>query len=708
MCGIAGALTLNHKSVDLKACEQMVEKLSHRGPDDAGYLYFHTGCRHKGLSFHLNLSDKRFTQFAPLLPDVQDAPVQRELSRHDWDLFLGHRRLAILDLTEAGHQPMSDLSQNLWVVYNGEIYNFPELRNYLEQKRYSFQSHTDTEVIIYAYAEWGIECVEKFNGMFSFALYDNFRHRLYLVRDRYGIKPLYYAVVRDDEGWTLLFASEVKAFFKYRNFNAWIDYDGFVEYFTFQNFFSDRTLWADVKALLPGHYMEIDLEGAGDASFSMDSRHASLLSGADRLKQAVEESGLKCLIKQYWDFDLTGEKFRDDETDLVHKLEEVFESSVRRQLISDVEIGSYLSGGMDSGSITALSSKYFRDRDGAFKTFTIGFDLHSASGLELSFDEREKAEHMSYLFGTEHYEMVLKAGDMERCLSELVYHLEEPRVGQSYPNFYASLLASRFVKVVLSGCGGDELFGGYPWRYYRALDATDFDDFIMKYYTFWQRLLPPECINAAFAPIRNRVDIEPLEVFRQVFPEGMRPTRPSVEEIVELSLYFEAKTFLHGLLVVEDKLSMTHSLETRVPFLDNEIVDFALKVPVHMKLRIKEKIEVDENLPLPPDKYQRTSDGKLILRKMMRKYVPEDIVTATKQGFSAPDRSWFRGESIELVKHTLLRKDAFIYNLLDRNTITTLIEDHLQGRVNHRLLLWSLLNVEYLYRKFWADRAEEN
>ena len=245
-------------------------------------------------------------------------------------------------------------------------------------------------------------------------------------------------------------------------------------------------------------------------------------------------------------------------------------------------------------SITALAAMQLP----YMKTFTTGFDLNSASGIELGFDERAQAEHMSYLFKTEHYEMVLKAGDMERVMPRLARHIEEPRVGQSYPNFYTAQLAGKFVKVVLSGAGGDELFGGYPWRYYRAVVNDDFDHYIDKYYAFWHRLIPNTVIQQVFAPIWGDVKhVWTRDIFRDVFSEHAdRLTRP--EDYINHSLYFEAKTFLHGLLVVEDKLSMAHGLETRVPFLDNDLVDFAMRVPVSMKLgNLGDVVKLNENEP---------------------------------------------------------------------------------------------------------------
>jgi asparagine synthase (glutamine-hydrolysing) len=348
---------------------------------------------------------------------------------------------------------------------------------------------------------------------------------------------------------------------------------------------------------------------------------------------------------------------------------------------------------MDSGSITALAAKQLP----FIRTFTIGFDLNSASGVELGYDERAKAEHMSYLFKTEHYEMVLKAGDMERALPRLAWHLEEPRVGQCYPNYYAAKLASKFVKVVLSGTGGDELFAGYPWRYYRAVINDDFEHYVQKYYGFWQRLVPNELLAQVMAPVwGNASAVSTTEIFRNVFQDHAHQlTRP--EDYINHSLYFEAKTFLNGLLVVDDKLAMAHSLEGRVPFLDNNLVDFAMRLPAKMKLgNLTEVVRLNENEPGGKAEryFQKTRDGKLILRRMMARHIPSAVAEREKQGFSAPDASWFKGESIDYVRRRLLNKRARIYDCLDHKTVRGLIDDHLEGRQNRRLLIWSLLNLE--------------
>jgi asparagine synthase (glutamine-hydrolysing) len=435
------------------------------------------------------------------------------------------------------------------------------------------------------------------------------------------------------------------------------------EYFTFQNFFGSQTLFKNVSLLPP----------------------ATILT--------ISPTDLKPNIERYWDYAFQGEDSGRSEASYLEEFDFLFKRAIGRQLAADVPVASYLSGGVDSGSIAAIASQSIKN----MRTFTVGFDLSSASGIELAFDERAQAEHLSYLFKTEHYETVLKAGDLERVMPRLVWHLEEPRVGQSYPNFYAAQLASRFNKVVLSGTGGDELFGGYPWRYYRAAMSQNFGDYVERYYSFWQRLIPDSVENQIFSPIQSSLDgPHPRDIFRNVFSRHENSLK-SPEDFVNHSLYFEAKTFLHGILLMEDKLSMAHGLESRLPFLDNDLVEFAMKLPLRFKLaRLDELTRINENDPgRKTDNYfQRTRDGKMLLRKAMSAYVPDDVASRTKQGFSAPDASWFKGESIDFVKRVVWNDKAKLYNFLDKDVVQSLVAEHLNGSSNRRLLIWSLLYVE--------------
>ena len=622
MCGIAGLIHRDGQPVSPAVLQRMTDAVAHRGPDGEGHWI--------------------------------EGPVG-----------LGHRRLAIIDLSPAGQQPMVSADHRYVLSYNGEIYNFRELKAELEALGYWFRSRTDSEVVLYALAAWGANALLRFNGMFALALWDRRERKLLLARDRYGIKPVYYA----EENGVFAFGSEQKAITASGAIPTDLDPAALLEYFTFQNIFTDRTLMKSIRLLPAGHYAEL----------SLDEANAPLRQ------------------HRYWDFDFREPGNPASDAEYREELGRLFRQAVNRQLISDVELGSYLSGGMDSGSITAVAASSFP----YLKTFTCGFDLSSASGIELGFDERARAEAMSYHFKTEHYEMVLKAGDMERCLPRLAWHLEEPRVGQSYPNFYAAQLASKFVKVVLSGAGGDELFGGYPWRYYRAVVNSDFDDYADKYYLFWQRLVNNTEAKRIFAPMWKEVSgVSTRDIFRNVFADRSKPETP--EDYVNHSLYFEAKTFLHGLLVVDDKLSMAHGLETRVPFLDNDLVDFAMACPVHLKLNnLNKVIRIDENEPGAKQArfFEKSRDGKQILRDVMNGFIPEDVATAEKQGFSAPDASWFKGDSIDFVKRTLMNGHARIYDYLDKQAVQDLVGEHLSGDRNRRLLIWSLLNVEEVLRR---------
>jgi len=615
MCGIAGHLRLDGAAPDQRELERMSLAIEHRGPDGAGLWV-------------------------------------------DGPLGLVHRRLAIIDLSPAAAQPLLCPDRRHAIVYNGELYNYRELRTELMGLGVVFFTQSDTEVVLQAYVRWGRACVRRFNGMFALAIWDTVTQVLFLARDRYGVKPLYVM----QRGKDFLFASEPAAIAAHGAGQLRLAVDGLVEYLTFQNFFSQKTLFKDVMTFPPGHTGHITC-------------------------------GRALSLERYWDFSFaeSPQSCSKDETRV--ELRRLLEQAVSRQLVGDVEVGAYLSGGIDSGCITALAARELP----YLKSFTCGFDLHSANGIEIAFDERERAEHMSYLYKTEHYEMVLKSGDMERVMPALMRHMGEPRVGQSYPNYYIARLASKFVKVVLTGTGGDELFGGYPWRYFAPERPLTFDEYIDGYYAYWQRLVPPESMGTLLAPVWGEAQhVDTREIFRNVF--SARPAKlVTREDYVNSALYFEAKTFLHGLLVMEDKLSMAHGLESRVPFLDNDLVDFAVQLPVKMKLAARHAVRLDENMTgLKTEQYfQRTHDGKLILREAVEEWMPRMITQAAKQGFSAPDASWFRGESIEYVKRCLLRPEAKINTVLNPAVVSTLIHEHLGGGKNHRLLIWSLLCLEH-------------
>jgi asparagine synthase (glutamine-hydrolysing) len=623
MCGIAGIVRFDGAPVAREDLARMSDAQRHRGPDGDGLWA-------------------------------------------EGAVGFGHRRLAIIDLSSAASQPMKGPRGDI-IIYNGEVYNFRELRRELEALGHGFVSTSDTEVVLHAWTEWQEASLLRLNGHFAFAIWDPTRRRTVLVRDRFGVKPLYY----HNGGSFVAFASEVKALLALPAVPRRLCLPALNEYFTFQNIFTDRTLFDGVKLLPPGHLMELS-PSAPAAARAMP--FCDLLPSDNPLEIDADEAATE-----------------------VHRL---FVAAVERQLVSDVPVGTYLSGGLDSGSITTIA----RSCIGRLTTFTGGFDLSSASGLELGFDERKAAEVLANWLKTEHYEVVLHAGDMEAVLPALTRSLEDPRVGQSYPNYYVARLASKFVKVVLSGAGGDELFAGYPWRYFRGLNGETEDGYFRDYYGFWQRLVDDDKKAALFAPevLRAVSPCESFDIFRSVFTP-LRGRIRSREERVEASLYFELKTFLHGLLVVEDKLSMAHSLETRLPFLDNDLVDFALRLPAGTKLLglNRDILPMDENLPGKQMLYKRErADGKIVLRKAMAHVIPEDVAARAKQGFSAPDASWFRGESVDYVTGLLTAPNARLNDLIQPAFVRNVINEHRSGAHNHRLLIWSLLSFEWWLKTF--------
>lgn len=619
MCGICGFVNLNDERASIEILKRMTDAIAHRGPDGEG--------------------------------QVVNGPVA-----------LGHRRLSIQDLTDNASQPMTSSNGRYTITYNGEIYNFPQMREELGSLGYHFKSTGDTEVLLCAYAQWGEKCLNRINGMYAFAVYDAKDKQLFCARDRYGIKPFYYALVNG----VFLFASEQKAIYEHPSFKHEMDYDGLVEYFTFQNILSNRTLEKQIKTLPPGCQFTVKLS----------------------------EPNQDINVERYWDFRFHGVDQHTSEDEYAEELDSLLVKAVQRQLISDAEVGCFLSGGMDSGTITCIASRSIPH----IKTFTCGYDMSTASGNEIDFDERKRTEIMAHTFQTEHYEMVLQASDIERSLAKVCWHNEEPRVGQTYTNYYISGLASKFVKVAFSGTGGDELFGGYPWRYYRGMNASNFDEFARGYYTFWQRLIPTDLLKEALAPISGLYTTDPYEVFRAVFNGHDNPLK-TPEDYINHSLYFEAKTFLPGMLMVEDKLTMAHGLESRVPLLDNTLVDFAMKLPVQYKLKdLPEMLQYTKNNAdiMKQGYFTRTNQGKYLLRKTMEKYIPKTIDRAHKQGFSAPDETWFRDECASYVRSVIYNNNARMWDILDRKTIQKLTDEHMKDGVNRRLLIWSLLNFEQL------------
>ncbi len=626
MCGITGILKLNRQPVSREEVRLMVESIAHRGPDGSGVF----------------------------------------IDRH---FGLGHRRLAILDTSEKGKQPMGSKDGQWMIVFNGCIYNFQQLRQELRSLGHVFLSETDTEVIAEGLSAWGTEIFTKLNGMFAVAAWHMPSQTLWLSRDRFGVKPLYYTFTNN----CFLFGSEVKALIAHPSFKTELNYHALNEYFTFQNQFTFQTLFNGVYMLPPANTVRID------------------------------HSSTEVLHHSWWDYDFSNPDELMTFEEAKEETQRLFQQAVVKQMVADVPVGSYLSGGMDSGSITATASKHIQ----RLCTFTCGFDMSTVTGLESNYDERRDAELMASYFQTEHYEQVINAGDIRWSLPRVVHHLEDLKVGMSYPNYYISRLASKFVKVCLQGTGGDELFGGYPWRYYRVFHSLDQKEFFNNYYGFWQRLVTDEGKKNLFQPETfKNIDVdEPRRIFERVFTfnKKLRYDRP--EEHINNSLYFEIKTFLPGLLLVGDKLSMANGLEERFPFLDNDLVDFAQRIPVRYKLgNLEQEIQrIDENAPGSQKRtlsYKTYDDGKNVLRQAMAGYIPESILNRKKQGFSAPDESWYRGENANYVKELLLNRKTASAEFIQPEYMKRIVEEHIHDKVNHRLLIWSFLCFEWWCRIF--------
>lgn len=623
MCGIVGVFNLDGNSFSMTKLAEMASQLDHRGPDGEG--------------FYLKES-----------------------------IGLAHKRLSILDTSSKGSQPMTSKDGKWVVVFNGCIYNYKELKEELREKGHYFISGSDTEVIVEGLSAYGPSFFEHFNGMFAIGAWNTEEKTLYLSRDRFGVKPLYYWF----NGKTLVFASEIKAILKHPQYEIDIDLSALNEYFTFQNVFSFNTLFKGVHMLPPANTVKIN-------------KHSTFVKH-----------------NSWWDYDFTK---TDENMDFEYARAEtkrLFEQAVTRQMIADVPVGSYLSGGMDSGSITAVASNQV-DR---LSTFTCGFDMSEVTGREANFDERRDAELMANYFKTEHFEQVMNAGDIRWSLPRLVYHLEDLRVGMSYPNYYISRLASKFVKVCLQGTGGDELFGGYPWRYYKVFDSLNHEDFLDQYYEFWQRLVPDEEKADLFTQnVLSEIDLDaPRKVFERVFKFNSKLKYDSPEEHINNSLYFEIKTFLPGLFLVGDKLAMANGLEERFPFMDNDLVDFAMTVPVKHKLGNLEKEirKIDENQEKKKKVYREFDDGKNVLRKAMQDFIPDKIISRKKQGFSAPDESWYRGENAEYVKELLLSNKTVSTKYIHKEYIKKIVDEHIEKHINHRLLIWSFMNFEWWCKIF--------
>ncbi|HWA23853.1 MAG TPA: asparagine synthase (glutamine-hydrolyzing) [Caulobacterales bacterium] len=620
MCGIAGILRADGRRADVELAGRMGAALRHRGPDDSGVF--------------------------------SDGPVA-----------FAHQRLSIIDLSAAGHQPMQTPDGRFTIVYNGEIYNYRQLRGELEREGWRFRSHSDTEVLLAGIALWGVDRLAlRIDGMAALGLWDSRDRRLTLVRDRFGVKPLY--VWRAP--WGIAFASEIKAFLAHHDFKVQVNRDALAEYFTFQNLFRPHTLFAAVEQAPRGAILEFDAAGER--------------------------------VRQYWDYDFS-KQVEIGFDDAVAQTRTLLVEAIERQLVSDVPVGSYLSGGIDSGAIVATASRSVP----RIQTFTGGFEMSKVEGYEAGFDERRAAEIIAYTYGAEHYEQVLNAGDIRWALPRVIWHLEDLRLGMSYPNYYVARLASKFVKVCLSGAGGDELFAGYPWRYYRVFRSMDPEAYFHASYDYWQRLTKESERRKLLKGAGDEAGDEAMfEAFKSGFGDPTRLRFDTAADQIGNALTFECRTFLSSLLIVGDKLSMAHGLEERVPFLDNALVDFVQALPVGHKLAdLEHMLTIDEDAVrkklLAADQF---GGGKHVLRQAMETFLPEETRVRPKQGFSSPEGSWYRGENAAYVKASLHNGELAMADYVDADFVRSSVNDHIEGRANNRLLIWSLLCFEQWCKTF--------
>jgi asparagine synthase (glutamine-hydrolysing) len=633
MCGICGVVG----ETDRDHVERMLARIAHRGPDDEG-IYL-----------------------SPASPAGSRAA-------------LGHRRLSIIDLSAAGHQPMTDASGRFWLTYNGEIYNFREIRDELRSRGHELVSDCDTEVILYAYREWGADCLARFNGMFAFAIWDAERRELFAARDRLGIKPFYWTVLANG---SFAFASEIKAFLDLPGFEAALDLEALNHYLTFLWVPDPKTAFRRVQKLAPGHFLRYR---EGDA--------------APR-------------VEEYWDvrFDVDT---RTSEAEWRERLLEGLELAVQRRLIADVPLGAFLSGGVDSSLIVALMTARMERR---VRTYTIGF-RDEDMGHDIQEDDVAYAREVAALFETESSVRVLEPDVMD-LLPRLVYAMDEPVADPAIVTSYLICREAReTLTVLLSGMGGDELFAGYPRHkamriaaYYNALPSALTRPVVER--------LPASRPGPLNAPLRNLKKLaksaalpwserylgfgtyftddekrrlyapetrEAVSGFDAYSEHRRHLARVADEHPLNQLLYLDLKTFLPCLnLTYTDKTSMAVALEARVPFLDHEFVALAGRVPAELKLRRLE--------------------SKYLLKRAAETHLPTRIVRRKKAGFRAPVRAWLAKELRPLVEEYLSAERVARRGLFDRAEVRRVVDENLSGREDNSLKVYQLLTLE-----LWCER----
>ena len=625
MCGIAGMIGREGETITDEQVRRMTNTIVHRGPDDEGI-------------------------FAKS------------------NVGLGMRRLSIIDLS-GGSQPIYNEDRTVAVVFNGEIYNFPELRKDLEGRGHRFYTHTDTEVIAHLYEEMGADCVKNLRGMFAIALYDERQHSLLLARDRLGKKPLHYAW----HGGQLLFGSEIKTILALRPEWAVVDREGLLQYFYFGYIPDPHTVFSPIRKLPAGHLIE------------------------------YRNGDLK--IRQYWDLPEYSTHPHMSEDECLGEMERRLQEAVRIRMISDVPLGALLSGGVDSSIIVALMA---RTSSRPVKTFSIGFRAEK-------FNESGYARMVAERFGTDHHELVLEP-DIEETLSYLSTMMEEPFGDSSMlPTYYVCRMARRQVTVALSGDGGDELFAGYD-RYPSPVERAKLDalhPFWGPIYRRWIHGLIPAAMygkNMAWNASLNERDryLDRLSFFPALHRERDLFTREFVKSVEQLSdpleeyrrlydgapardrlsrlLYLDTKTYLNGdILTKVDRMSMATSLEVRVPMLDHEFVEWVTALPVEWKFR--------------------AGTRKQILKKLAERLgIPTALLHRKKQGFQMPLVEWMRSQSKTQIWGVLLEPRTLQRGYFNPGAIRSLVDEHMRGRRNRSGLLWRLLVLELWHRNFMEAR----
>jgi asparagine synthase (glutamine-hydrolysing) len=587
-------------------------------------------------------------------------------SRHN--VALGHRRLSIVDLSAAGHQPMVSAEGSLASVVNGEIYNYPDLRAELERTGASFRSHSDSEVVLHAYRAYGTAAFAKLNGMFAFAIYDVERGRLFLVRDRLGIKPVYYWY--DPETRHLLFASEIKAILAAANRSRWsIDPEGLSQYLSCENLLGDRSLFRDIHCLGPGSFLDV---------------------GRDGLR-----------IETYWSPSFATMAPGMSYTEASRRFDTTFGAAVGRHLMGDVSVASYVSSGFDSTLVAAEAARRLSDPPHAFTgTFDKGGWYDEGSGARIV------ARHI----GSPITEVTIHADAFASEMDHVVLALDEPRMGTgAFSQYMVAKAAAREFKVILTGHGGDELFSGYPvFKNAALVDAGNIGDAFatlasmrpaelphIAYFTA-RRLFPGGAsgeLPVLFDAARKRGALRPL-VHDAI--AGCRSTGPledilcSARSAYERVLLTYLRAYLPGLLVVEDKISMAHSLESRTPFLDNEMVEFSLTIPPQVKLE--------------------GGSLKALIKEAAKQRLPAELFQLPKRGFPTPLSHWLRGPLNDWLRRRLTGPESRLGRLFETQYVAGEVERYLGSwRRNVRPLdelpthrMWMLLSLES-----WLRQAEE-